>query len=96
MSKQLRAISEVIGDKNLFGNVTGDIFSMASANDHQMVRATERNKPWKVPKLNNHSINQNSKLITKSSNNVTDQSKLDDQASQHLQLQKQRVTEIYE
>ena len=99
MNKQLQAISEIIGDNNLFGNVTGDIFSQASGLDHQMMRATEKNKPWKAPKLNNRSnnlSNQNSKVMTKSSNNFTDQSKLDDQASQHLQLQKQRVTEIYE
>ena len=99
MNKQLQEISEMIGDKNLFGSVTGDIFSQPSGLDHNMIRPLERNKPWKATKLNNRSnnlSNQNSKLMTKSSNNFNNQSKLDDQASQHLQLQKQRVTEIYE
>ena len=100
MNKQLQAISEIVGDKNLFGNFTSDIFSHVSGFDHQMMRATEKNQPWKAPKVNNRSISlsnqNNTKLMTKSSNNFTSQSKLDDQATQHLQLQKQRVTEIVE
>ena len=75
----------MIGDKNLFANIANNMMSGVSEFDQQqMMRATEyssvgrHNQPWKPPKLNNRSTNlstQNNKLMTKSSNNFTDQSK---------------------